>query len=169
MQTSAFSTGKLSILVFQTVTNWRANLEGGDYVHWMGKGVSGAHEWVFRYYPDNYLERPKRTSFYCFNPAGGLGAGSYFQDNDTAGTERVIVGQYDKTTIEMWKNGVRRDADPLSGYSILLRNTSTPVRIGTRDMQTGFLVGKVRRVAFFNRKLTATEIQELYYARTLAD
>jgi hypothetical protein len=61
----------------------------------------------------------------------------------------------------MYKDGRLRDTDLLSGYSIVPKNTTTPVRIGSRGDNTGFLVGKVRRVAFFNRVLTAPEMQKL--------
>jgi hypothetical protein len=51
--------------------------EGTNYVHWMGKGVSGQHEWVWRMYgQDNTEARVNRTSSYLFNLAGGLGAGA---------------------------------------------------------------------------------------------
>lgn len=168
---SAVTTGAISILVFNTITDWKG-AGASEYVHWLGKGVSGAHEYTYRHYVEGGTgeapTRQNRTSFYCFNTAGGLGAGSYFQDPDGS-AERVIVGQYDKTTVEMWKNGVKRDSDALSGYSITLSATSTPVRLGTRDMQTGFLVGRLRRVAFFDRKLTAAEITTLYNARAQAE
>jgi len=169
---SAATTGGLTVVVFNTVTDWRG-AKASEYVHWMGKGVSGAHEWTFRHYIDGGTgdapTRPRRTSFYHFNPAGGLGAGSYFQDPDAAGVERVVAGAVDRTNTYMYKNGVRRDVDPLSAYNVRPANTSSPVRLGTRDMQTGFLVGNLRRVAFFNRKLADADLQRIYAARNLPE
>ena len=48
-----------------------------DYIHWLGKGVGGAHEWTFRLYSlTNTARRPNRLSFYAFNLGGGEGAGA---------------------------------------------------------------------------------------------
>ncbi|GAB7190517.1 hypothetical protein NUM3379_12230 [Kineococcus sp. NUM-3379] len=169
---SVATRGALTIVVFNTIDNWRG-AGASEYVHWMGKGTSGNHEWVFRHYVQGgtgeAASRQYRTSFYHFNPAGGLGAGSYFQDPDAAGTERMVSGMADMGTISMWKNAVQRDSDPMSGYSITPRNAGAPVRLGTRDMTTGFLVGRLRRVAFFNRKLTQAELQRIYDARNLPE
>ncbi|WP_432560971.1 LamG-like jellyroll fold domain-containing protein [Kineococcus sp. SYSU DK003] len=169
---SVASKGALTIIAFNTIDDWKG-AGASEYVHWMGKGVGGAHEWVFRHYVQGGSgeagSRQYRTSFYHFNASGGLGAGSYFQDPDAAGTERMVTGMVDGSTISMWKNGEQRDSDPLSGYSIKPSNTSTPVRLGTRDMSTGFLVGRLRRVAFFNRKLTQAELKKIYDARNLPE
>jgi hypothetical protein len=168
---SAATTGAMTVVVFNTITNWKG-AGASEYVHWMGKGVGGAHEWTFRHYvaggSGEAASRQYRTSFYHFNPAGGLGAGSYFQDPDGA-TERMVTGMVDRSNTQMWKNGVLRDTDALSGYSITPRNTTTPVRIGTRDMATGYMIGRLRRVAFYNRKLSAAELQTLYAARALPE
>jgi hypothetical protein len=71
-----------------------------------------------------------------------------------------------RTGITMWKNGVKRGSEALSEYSIKPRNTGTPVRLGTRDLSTGFLVGRLRRVAFFDRVLADPELKKLYRALT---
>jgi hypothetical protein len=62
-------------------------------------------------------------------------------------------------------NGAVKDKDALSGYSIKPQNTTTPLMLGTRGDNTGFLVGKIRRVAIYNRVLTATELTKIYNAR----
>src|SRR5262249_13720554 len=49
------------------------------YVHWLGKGGPQQQEWALRFYSRNST-RPNRISAYLFNPAGGAGAGAYFQD-----------------------------------------------------------------------------------------
>lgn len=168
------SSKALTIIAFQTVTDWTKQSHNNEYVHWMGKGRDGGHEWTFRYYIDGgsgeAASRRRRTSFYHFNPSGGLGAGSYFQDEDAAGYERVIGGQVwgnsgNGGSTQMWKNGVVRDTDALSGYNVNPQNTNTPVFLGSRGDGTGFLVGRLRRVAFFNRRLTDAEMKQIYDAR----
>lgn len=166
---SAATTGYLTIVVFLTITNWKG-AGASEYVHWMGKGRSGAHEWTFRHYVDGgsgeAATRQGRVSFYHFNPQGGLGAGSYFQDAEQT-VERVIVATVDPKNVSIWKDGVQRDTDALSGYGIKPQNTTTAVCIGSRGDSTGFLVGKIRNVCFFNRQLTSTEIKAIYNGRNL--
>jgi hypothetical protein len=106
------------------------------------------------------------VSFYHFNPAGGLGAGSYFQDSMQT-TEMVISGMVNKTNVAMWKDGVMRDTDALSGYSIVPKNTGSSVCLGSRGDSTGFLIGRLRNVCFFNRQLTAAEEKLIYDSRNL--
>ena len=125
--------------------------ESGGYVHWMGKGVSGQHEWVARMYQDGNSEgRENRISFYSFNLTGGLGAGSYFQDTVTVGGWIHYAGEFDDVNTYIFKNGVLRDMDPLSGYDIVPGNGTAPVRIGTRDFDS-FFQGSVARVAIYRR------------------
>ena len=162
---------ELSIFVMQTVDDWTRNSHNNEYIHWFGKGKSGAHEWTWRIYKDGgggeAPERKRRTSYYNFNPDGGLGTGSYFQDEeDDPGTERVITGMIwgdagNGGKTQMWKNGVLRDTDALSDYDVYPKNTNSDVWLGTRGDNTGYLVGRLRRVAFFNRKLTESEIKSL--------
>ena len=160
---SVATKGGLTVLVDLTIDDWHG-AGASEYVHWMGKGVGGAHEWTFRHYVQGgsgeAAQRQGRVSFYHFNPAGGLGAGSYSQDAMNS-LEHVITSTADLKQIQMYKDGKLRDTDALSGYSISPKNTTTPVRLGTRDMSTGYLVGKIRRVAFFNRVLTPAEIARI--------
>lgn len=166
---SAATTGQLTIVAFLTISSWKG-AGASEYIHWMGKGKAGAHEWTFRHYVDGgtgeAAQRQGRVSFYHFNPAGGLGAGSYFQDTE-ATTEFMVAGEVDRTNIYMFKNGVLRDTDALSGYSIVPKNTASAVCLGSRGDGTGFLVGRLRNVCFFNRKLTAAELKSLYDNRDL--
>ena len=166
----------LSIHVYQTVDDWTRVSHNNEYIHWAGKGRSGAYEWTFRHYKDGgggeAPERKRRTSFYAFNTEGNLGAGSFFQDEgDGVGVERYIVaigwgnaGNGGK--IQMWKNATKRDEDLMSSYDIYPEVTSSNVFLGTRGDNTGYLVGRLRRVAFFDRQLNADEIKKLYDART---
>jgi hypothetical protein len=160
---SVATKGGFTVFVDLKVNDWRG-AGASEYVHWMGKGVPGAHEWSFRHYVLNGTgeapSRQGRTSFYHFNPAGGLGAGSYYQD-PMDNVAHTVAATADMRQVQMFKDGRLRDADALSGYNITPRNTSTPVRIGTRGDNTGYLVGQVRRVAFFDRVLTPTEVQRL--------
>jgi hypothetical protein len=162
----------LTIACFLTIDNWKG-AGASEYVHWAGKGKSGAHEWTFRHYVQGGTgeapSREGRLSFYHFNPAGGLGAGSYFQDGTHPTTERMIAGRCDMTNVSLAVNGAIKDTDPLSGYKITPQNTASNFMLGTRGDSTGFLVGKIRRVAVFNRVLTASELTKLWDSRDLPE
>lgn len=140
--------------------------ESTGYVHWMGKGVSGQHEWVFRMYSsDNTELRENRTSFYMFNLTGGQGAGSYVQEPVTPGAwiHYVAVVSMSADTITWYKNGVQKDQDPfqVSSYNIVPQNGTAPVRIGTRNL-TSYFQGAIDDIRFYNRVLSVAEIQQLY-------
>ncbi|TVY07790.1 LamG domain-containing protein [Paenibacillus cremeus] len=149
--------------------------ESSGYVHWMGKGTSGQHSWVARMYSyTNTENRPNRISGYSFNLSGGLGAGSYFQDTVTAGqwihytlvintvnTDATYTTGYTK----IFKNGVLRDQDKLSDYSIIPGNGTAPMRIGTRDLNS-FFQGAVGKVAVYDYELTPAQLTAHYNAMT---
>jgi hypothetical protein len=133
------------------------NRESSGYVHWMGKGVSGEHEWVSRMYQQgNSEDRENRICFYSFYLTGGLGAGSYFQDDVTVGEWIHYVGTFDDERTYIFKNGVERDSDLLSGYDITPENGDAPVRIGTRD-RNSFFQGAIARVAFYSTRLSESQ------------
>ncbi len=157
------------------------NWESTGYVHWMGKGEAGQHEWVFRMYNrDNITEtpeRPNRVSFYVFNPEGGLGVGSYFQDAVTKGRWIHAVGIAGSAQTYIYKDGAYRRCDtyrgpatggcpshkqPGSGEPLIINPQagSAPMRIGTRDFGS-FFKGGIRRVRVWSRVLEQAEIQEL--------
>lgn len=48
------------------------------YIHWLGKGESGKHEWAFRLYSDD-SKRSSRLSAYIWNKEGGEGAGAHLK------------------------------------------------------------------------------------------
>src|SRR5262249_55211295 len=86
--------------------------ESTGYVHWLGKGEAGQQEWVLRMYnaqPTDNPPRPNRISFYVFNPAGGEGIGSYFQEPVIAGEWLHVVGTADGERTAIYKNGVFKD------------------------------------------------------------
>jgi hypothetical protein len=65
-----------------------------DYIHWLGKGLAGAHEWTFRLYSlTTGANRPNRLSFYAFNLGGGEGAGAHAQLGVNSQVE-LRVGQW---------------------------------------------------------------------------
>ena len=147
--------------------------EDTGYVHWLGKGEVGQHEYAARMYSFTNSEvpsRPNRISGYAFNPAGGLGVGSFFQDV-------VVVGQwihyvltintvatdatYPTGYVQISKNGEQRDKDSLSDLSIVPSHGTAPFRIGTRDLAS-FFKGAVSKVAMYNYELAATTIRDHY-------
>ena len=96
---------------------------GKLYVHWMGKGQHvgdiGDQEWVFRMYdkpaPEPDGDRSKRTSFYLFNPRGGLGVGSYVQEDVPLKSWRLIVGVADDRRTRLYRNGELMHCDTYRG------------------------------------------------------
>jgi len=136
-----------------------------DYINILGKGDDGEHEFVFRYYNSSNIEgRNNRISFYMFNPQGGLGAGSYVQENIQPGEWMFLVGIYNGTHVQLWKNGVLKDTDPLSGYDIVSRNGDAPLTIGTVGSNKYFR-GSFDELRIYNRVLTRSEILSLYNLR----
>ena len=100
------------------------------YVHWIGKGEAGQHEWVFRMYNEHTTDippRPNRISFYVFNPAGGEGIGSYFQEPVQAGEWIHVVGMADEEKTSIFKNGEFKNAivtpGPVQALATIIRPT----------------------------------------------
>jgi hypothetical protein len=146
-----------------------SHTDGSGYVYWMGKGVTGQHEWAARIYSADNTEVPNRKnrmSFYLFNPQGGLGAGSYFQDPVVPGVwiHYVAVVDAGAQTITWYKNGVFRDQDsfaPGSSFPVTPVNGTEPFRIGTRAFES-FFAGAVDDIRVYNRVLSAGEAQTLF-------
>ena len=137
--------------------------EAEGYVHWLGKGVSGQHEYVARTY-NKASDRPNRISGYAYNLTGGQGAGSYFQDSLSAGQwihYGLVIDNFNKDsqgygTVRIYKNGVLRDTDTMGGsYHIKPGNGSAPLRIGTRDFGSYFQ-GAIGKVAVYNYDASGT-------------
>lgn len=166
---SIAATGRLGISVWlRADTLAFPAAEGAGYVHWLGKGDAGRHEWTFRMYSSgNTARRENRTSFYAFNLAGGLGAGSYAQDPVAPGRwmHLVVLVDAPNDTIRLYKNGVLRDTDTLSGYAIVPQNGDAPVRLGTRDFSS-FFQGAIDNLRVYDRLLTEAEIAALYADQT---
>jgi hypothetical protein len=160
---SISNTDKLSISVWMRcdTLNFPASQSSG-YVHWMGKGVTGQHEWTFRIYNFD-SDRPNRTSCYAFNLAGGLGAGSYEEETIIKGEWMHFVAIYDypENRIQLYKNGTLRDTDLFSDYSIIPGNGSAPFRVGTRDFNSYFK-GAIDDIRIYKRILDTSEIMGLF-------
>lgn len=139
------------------------NDESDGYVHWAGKGESGQHEYALRMYSkNNTASRPNRISGYAFNPAGGLGSGSYFQDVVTAGHWiHVVVIISTRTrpgTIKIYKNGSLRQTTLLDQFHVVPRAGNAPLRIGTRDFGS-FFKGAIGKFALYAYPLSQRQIQ----------
>lgn len=134
------------------------------YVHWLGKGSAGQQEWVFRMYSqDNNAGRDNRISFYVFDPEGGEGIGSYYQEPNNpvqADVWLFVVGAADTERTYIYINGAPIDSDIYAG-KIRPKRGAAPLRIGTRDFNSYF-EGEIREVRVWNRKLEDVEISALY-------
>lgn len=143
---------------------------GKDYIHWMGKGEPDQHSWAARMYnKDSWREnRPNRISGYAFNPEGGLGAGSYFQDDDlVAGKTWIyfvfvintknVSSKYPTGYTKIFRDGKLRDQDDLQSYGIIPKNGTAPIRIATRDKKS-FFQGSIGKVALYDYELSPERI-----------
>jgi hypothetical protein len=144
-------------------------------VHWLGKGTPANFEWALRFYSQE-TSRPNRISAYIWNPAGGLGAGAYFQDALVPGEWIHIVASYEPgdtyteppAGVHIYKNGVHRLGPPSMGtlyrtFNIVPAHGAAPLRLGTRDGGS-FLIGGLDDVAIYPRVLTPEEVLENYNA-----
>lgn len=176
-QYSANQTGNettISFWVYVNSFNFIGQSRTAEYTNFLAKTTydpSNNMEWDFRMENssghDSTDARPCRFSFYAFNKTGGLGSGSYFQDNSTAdscpalnNTWLHIVGRMNGTHVSIWKNGVMRDTDPLSGYGILPQDTASPIHFGN-DIDGGQWNGSLDDLRIYNRSLLTNEIQYL--------
>ncbi|MGO4255118.1 LamG-like jellyroll fold domain-containing protein [Marmoricola sp. RAF53] len=147
--------------------------EGSGYVYVLGKGNPGSQEWLTRMYSrQNQESRPNRISGYSFNPQGGLGAGSYFQDPVAAGrwihvalvvNSRARSSAYPMGYVKIYKNGVLRDTDSLQGYGIVPRSGTAPLRVGTGYLSS-FFQGAVGNIAFYGREVSGKRLRAHYLA-----
>jgi Concanavalin A-like lectin/glucanases superfamily len=163
------------------------DFNGGNYVHWLGKGEDPQMEWGFRFYPSSDPDRPKRVSGYIWNPTAccgfstNEGAGAYFQDPAlAAGTWYEVVVVYDpgddldtQAGVTIYQDGqcesgTRCGGTPSPGvlysnasFVVYPLNGTSPLRIGTRDCGS-FFTGGLDEVAVFDRRLTAAEISDLH-------
>jgi hypothetical protein len=149
-----------------------------EYIHWLGKGEPGQHEWGLRFYSRGDRERPNRISAYIWNTDGKLGAGGYFQDAIAPGQWLHVVACYEPGDarftqqplgVQIYKNGVLRQGPPAKAtlynnppqWTIVPTHAGAPVRLGTRERK-GFLIGGLDEVAIYPRVLSPDEIR-LHY------
>lgn len=143
--------------------------EGGDYVHWLGKGEVGAHEFAARMYNrDNDVDRPNRISGYVFNEEGGLGAGSAFEDDLRPGEwlHFAFVVNFEASTDEypdgytkIYRDGELRSVNDISihGEEIQVVRTEAPFRVGTRDGGS-FFEGAIGKVAIYGYEVNQEDL-----------
>ncbi len=148
--------------------------EAGNYVYFLGKGNSAnGYEYANRMYSlKNPVGRPNRISVYAWDPAGGLGSGSYFEDAVTAGDWIMVTDvidmkdtspQYPTGYISIYKNGVLRQKVPLTMYHVIPKATDAPFNIGSRNFNSWFK-GAVGKVAVYNHVLSDAQIISHYAA-----
>jgi hypothetical protein len=149
--------------------------EGKGYLHWMGKGEPGNHEYVARFYSSD-TDRPNRISGYLFNASGGKGAGSYFQDEVTKGAwihyvlvinARATSEKYPNGYIRVYRNGQPKDTTNLDyrGTVIVPERGNAPFRVATRDRDS-FFEGAIGKVAIYEKELSRTRIERHYRVMT---
>jgi hypothetical protein len=148
------------------------------YLHWMGKGESGKHEYVARFYSKTDTERKSRISGYLFNASGGKGAGSYFQEKVTKGAwiHYVLVINANKKSKDypngytrIYRNGKTKKeyANNLDyrGTVIVPTRGTAPFRVATRDLNS-FFEGAIGKVAIYGKELSQKRIEQHYKVMT---
>ncbi len=142
--------------------------EGSGYVYWLGKGARGEQEYAMRMYSLRNAEtppRPNRISGYAFNPTGGLGSGSYFQDSVSPGAWIHIVlvintatsPQYPTGYVTISKNGVARKTTGLDQFNVVPVAGEAPFRVGTQTSRS-FFAGSIGKVALYDYELTGDQV-----------
>lgn len=167
---SPIPTGELTIEAWMrpdALQFTKAEREG--YVHWLGKGESGEHEFAARIYNlSNSVDRPSRISGYSFEAEGGLGAGSFFEDKLVPGqwVHYVFIINTQKRTADfpdgytkIYRDGILRAKNNLSirGNSIQPDRTRAPFRVATRDFGS-FFQGAVGKVSLYDKELAPVTI-----------
>lgn len=167
---SPVPTGELTVEAWMRPDTLQfAEAEREGYVHWLGKGEAGEHEFAARIYNlSNSVDRPSRVSGYSFEAAGGLGAGSFFEDELVPGqwVHYVFVINTKERTDEfpdgytkIYRDGILRAKNNLSihGNSIQPDRTRAPFRVATRDFES-FFNGAVGKVSLYDRELAPVTI-----------
>jgi hypothetical protein len=115
-----------------------------------------------------------------FNPDGGQGIGSHFQEPVQAGQWIHVVGIADGEKTSIYKDGEFKDcdryigtgADPCHNYPpdqwITPTRGNAPLRLGARDRESFFL-GAISEVRIWRRALTTTEVGALFCGTAPSD
>jgi len=160
------TTDELSFSMWLSPATFNFTGTSNGYAEIIGKGETGESnvEYGWRLY-NNTGEggtRPKRMSFYVWNLTGGLGAGSYFQDELNENEWIHVVAVVNETHIKLYKNGVLRDTDTLGGgYGIIPGNGDSTLQLGSRD-DNYFFNGSIDEVLIYSRSLTGAEVLQIY-------
>ncbi len=143
-------------------------IQSSGYVNWLGKGIPREYEWTFRMYSlGNREGRGNRISFYAMNAEGGLGVGSYFQDELEPKAWIHVVATLTQTHTTIFRDGAYRKDDSLNwverNVQVRPTNQKAPLRIGTRDGGSYFQ-GALARVAIYGVVLSEAQIEAHYAA-----
>jgi hypothetical protein len=123
--------------------------------------------------------RPSRFSAYAFNNTAQMGSGAAWQPTTpiAAGQWLHVVAEYQTETtpyycsteypgsISIWINGVKRDEECMSSFSVTPQAGNSPLNIATMALDTWFK-GAIGKVAIYNHLLLATQIQNHYIEMT---
>ncbi|ADD44650.1 LamG-like jellyroll fold domain-containing protein [Stackebrandtia nassauensis] len=173
---SITTTGRLTIEAWISPHTLEfAKDEQSGYVHFIGKGKKsgsgGDREWAGRIYSKTNAEnRPNRISGYAWNPSGGYGAGSYFQDAirvkqfiHWAIAFDLNEGKYG--TVRVYRDGKLRQGTELvyrkgteDEVIVVPKPGTAPVQVGSRDGKSWFN-GVIAKVAIYNRRLSETQLR----------
>jgi Concanavalin A-like lectin/glucanases superfamily len=114
--------------------------------------------------------RANRIAFYAYNPAGGEGAGAYFQQPVVAGRWIYVVGELTPTGVRIYRDGVFEQGPPSPAtlyadpaFNVTPRHGTAPVRVGTRNAGS-FFAGAVDELAIYGTLLTPRQIRQHYRA-----
>ena len=146
--------------------------EGSGYAYVLGKGEPGRQEYALRMYSFHNAEipnRPNRISAYVFNPEGGEGSGSYFQDPVEVGRWFMVsFVVYDIASpsfpdgyVSIYKNDHLRGRVSLDQFHVVPRAGNAPLRIATRGLES-FFQGAIGNVAVYDYALLTAQITGTY-------
>jgi hypothetical protein len=143
--------------------------QGSGYVYWLGKGEPSQYEYAGRIYSAANSEippRPNRISGYVFNRVGGLGSGSYFQDQISVNewiyvtlvfNTRNVSPQFPIGYCSIFKNGVLRQITSLAEFNTEPTPGTAPFRVGTMNGKS-FFGGAIGKVAIYDFELSGQQI-----------
>lgn len=145
--------------------DWQG-IQTGGYTNFFAKLGSNANEWTFRTYNCtgfDSVSRAQRLSFYQFNASGGLGIGSYFQDDLVSNGWVYVCGLANQTSTRIYKNAILRDTDTFAP-TLAPTNTPSAVTIGAQQNNgvTNFGNMIIDDVRIFNITPDQSELNYLY-------
>ena len=146
--------------------------QGTGYVTWLGKGGPGENEYALRMYSLRNTEgRGNRVSAYAFNPEGGKGSGSYFQDTLSPGEWIMVTAVYTTTaadsgypanSVTIYRGSNRRQTTSLMEFEVKPAAGSAPLQVG--GDAGSYFEGAIGKVAVFDRELTSSDIAAQFRA-----